>query len=49
MNRFSSETFETSSHSEELDFIFDGEHNDIDEIVFNNRDFKQNIKTYIKI
>ena len=49
MNRFSSETFETSSHSEELDFIFDGEHNDIDEIVFNNRDFKQNIKTYIRL
>ena len=33
MNRFSSKNFETSTHNEELDFIFDGSGDDFDEAI----------------
>ena len=42
--------YSTASHNEELDFIFNQESEDFDEIVFQeNRDFVQDLKLYLRL
>lgn len=48
MNRFSNDNFETESHSEELDFIFQDQE-DFDEAIFENRNLSRDLKTYFRL
>ena len=48
MDNFKTETFETESHTEELDFIYNQDFSDIETAVFNNHDIKHNLKTYLR-
>ena len=48
MDTFNRETFETETHSEELDFIYNQDFDDIESAVFNNRDIKHDLKTYFR-
>ena len=48
MDDFKSENFETETHSSEIDYIFDKEHENIDEIVWENKDLVQDLKTYFR-
>ena len=42
--------YSTASHNNELDFIFNQDSEDFDEIVFNeNRDFLSELKTYFRL
>ena len=48
METFNTETFETESHSEDLDFIYHQDFNDIESVVFHNRDIKHDLKAYFR-
>ena len=48
MEIFNTETFETESHSEDLDFIYNQDFNDIESVVFHNRDIKHDLKAYFR-
>lgn len=48
MNRFSSELFETSTHTEDIDFIFNHETVNLGETINKECNFKQNLKTYLR-
>lgn len=41
-------SYSTEMHSDEIDFIFDKEHEDINDIVWNNSDLVQDLKTYFR-
>ena len=49
MDNFANENFETKSHDEDLDFIFNQEPDDFDEIIFENRDLGYNLKMYFRL
>ena len=49
MDNFEAENFETETHSDELNNIFSDEIEDIDEVVWENKDLGQEIKTYLRL
>lgn len=48
MEDFESENFETEVHSDEIDYIFDKKHENIDEVVWESSDFLHNLKSYYR-
>ena len=49
MESFESENFETSSHSAELDFLYDQDSNDIEKAIFDSRDYFHDLKVHLKL
>ena len=43
------DSYSTEMHSDEIDFIFDKEHEDIENIVWGNADLKHELKTYFRL
>ena len=48
MEVFDSENFETEVHSDEIDYIFDKKHENIDDVVWENSDLLHNFKSYYR-
>lgn len=49
MENFSSEKFETTLHSEDLDCIFNQEGDDFDDVIFQNHDLLHELKSYFRL
>lgn len=49
MDTFEAKNFETASHSEEIDFIFNQDSEDLDDIIFENRDLVLDFKSYFRL
>lgn len=49
MENFDLDNYKTEIHSEEIDCIYDKEIEDIDEVVWENKDFMHEVKTYFRL
>lgn len=49
MESFNDEIFETASHSDELDFLYEQNSDDIEKAIFDDRDFFHGLKLHLKL
>ena len=49
MESFDSENFETASHSDELDFLYEQNSDDIEKAIFDSRDYFHDLKMHLKL